>query len=196
MLAYLRQTQADLFIVLGGLGRSNAQATDAARALSSLQRLVLVVRGGSDGFDPDLPLPPNVLDASALRSLRIGSDNLLLWPGSEQGRYVEGSAGCGFAASELQTAQDELGSPSAGERRWLLSWQAPAPGSPLAAFVARVGVAGVFYAWPPSEGDPDPTRPQQIPRAWGPRLEASDGHPLELGSRVLTFDREGLHEAG
>ena len=37
MLAYLRQTQADVFIVLGGVGRSNVQALETARALSTLR---------------------------------------------------------------------------------------------------------------------------------------------------------------
>lgn len=199
VLAYLRQTQADVFIVLGGLGRTNALAQETARALSTLQRLVLVVRGGSDGFAPSFLAPANVMDASALRSVRIGHDNLLLWPGAEQGRYATATTQCGFDEPELKEAFGELGPPDVGERRWLLTWQAPQPASLLAGFVVRTGVAGVLYAWPPAEERAhtgwDPAQPELVPRAWGPRAEAPDGHAIELGARVLRFDREGPHEA-
>ena len=199
MLTYLRQTQADVFIVLGGLGRSNAQALETARSLASLQRLVLFVRGGADGFDSSFATPAHVLDASSLRSVRIGQDNLLLWPGAEQGRYAVAPSHCGFGEPELKAATDELLPPEPGERRWLLTWRAPAPGSPLAAFVVRAGAAGVLYAWPPSDALQgatwDPAQPQLVPRAWGPRMEAPDGHAIERGVRVLRFDREGPHEA-
>jgi hypothetical protein len=185
MLAYLSQTQADVFIVLGGLGRTDGQALATANALSTLQRLVLVVRGGSDGFEQKLANVPNLLDASALRSIRIGQDNLLLWPGSEQTRYVVGPASCGWGEPELTAAQDELG--------------APEPGGPLAAFAARVAAQGVLYAWPPTaEGAAlawNPAQPQLVPRAWGPRMEASDGQAMERGALVLSFDREGPHSA-
>lgn len=199
MLTYLRQTQADVFIVLGGLGRSSAQALETARSLATLQRLVLIVRGGADGFDASFAASPNVLDASAVRSVRIGQDNLLLWPGAEQGRYASAASHCGFGEPELQVALAELGPPEPGERRWLLTWQAPEPGSQLAVFAVRAGAAGVLYAWPPSGARAsetwDPAQPQLVPRAWGPRMEASDGHAMDHGARVLRFDREGPHEA-
>jgi hypothetical protein len=199
MLAYLRQTQADFFIVLGGLGRSDAQALETANALSSLQRLVVVIRGGADGFDQTFATPANVVDASAVRSVRIGLDHLLLWPGAEHGRYATATSQCGFNESELQAAEDEIGKREQGERRWLLSWQATQPGSPLAAFVARAGVAGVLHAWPPSDqvaqGDWKEGPPQLVPRAWGPRMEGPDGQAMALGALVLRFDREGPHSA-
>jgi hypothetical protein len=202
MLTYLRQTQADVFIVLGGLGRSSAQALETARSLATLQRLVLIVRGGADGFDLSVAAPANVLDASALRSVRIGQDNLLLWPGAEQGRYALAASHCGFGEPELQVALDELAPPEPGERRWLLTWQAPELGSQLAGFAVRAGAAGVLYAWPPSAPSDglatetwDPAQPQLVPRAWGPRMEARDGHAMEHGARVLRFDHTGPHEA-
>lgn len=198
MLAYLRQTQADVFIVLGGLGRSNAQALETARSLATLQRLVVLLRGGADGFDSSLVAPANVLDASGVRSVRIGQDNLLLWPGAEQGRYAVARSHCGFGEPELEVARDELAPPEPGERRWLVTWQAPEPGSPLAAFAVRAGVAGVLYAWPAADqASPtwDPAQPQLVPRAWGPHMEAPDGHAIERGALVLRFDREGPHEA-
>ena len=198
MLAYLRQTQVDVFIVLGGFGRTNVQAQETARALATLQRLVLLVRGGADGFGSRFSLPANIVDASALRSVRLGQDNLLLWPGAEQGRYSISPGACGFGEPELAAVSDELGAPAAGERRWLLTWQAPESGSPLAAFAQRVGAAGVLYAWPSSDALHtawDPAQPQLVPRAWGPRMEAPDGHPFEPGARVLRFDRDGPHDA-
>jgi hypothetical protein len=196
-LAYLRQTQADVFIVLGGLGRSNAQALETTRALASLERLVLVLRGGADGFDHGLTAAPRVLDASALRSVRIGQDNLLLWSGSEHGRYALTPAHCGFDQADLEVALEELGAQEPSERRLLLTWQAPEPSSPLAAFAARAGVAGVLYAWPslaePGRSAGNPTEPQLVPRGWGPRLEDAHGRAIELGVLVVRFDRDGPH---
>jgi hypothetical protein len=198
VLEYLRQTQADVFVVLGGLGRTNAQAVQSARALESLQRLVLVVRGGADNFELD---PANtgsrVFDASGVRSVRIGKDTLVLWPGADQGRYALDPSRCGFGEAELQSALAELGPLEPAERRWLLTWQAPEPGSALTAFVRKAGVGGVLYAWPPQPEVPpsawDSAHPQLVPRAWGPLPEGPDGHATEPGALVLRLDREGPH---
>ena len=199
VVAYLRRTQADVFIVLGGLGRSHALAQQTASMLSSLQRLVLVVRGGADGFHRAFPAADNVLDASGVRSVRIGQDHLVLWPGAEQGRYALSPNACGFDEADLKLAEDELGAAEPGERRWLLAWQAPEPGSPLSDFKVRVGAIGGLFAWPPANEVADAAQitgsTQLVPRAWGPRMEAPDGHPLARGALVLRFDRDGPHSA-
>jgi hypothetical protein len=202
VLTYLRETQADVFVVLGGLGRSSAQATAAARTLGALERPVLWVRGGADGAALEGTAAPSlVLDASGIRSVRVGQDNFVLWPGSDQGRYALDAQHCGFSEAELTQAADELGAREDGERRWLLSWQAPGPGSPLAAFVTRVRMDGVLYAWPapaepPDAGTPwDRDHPRLVPRAWGPRLDGPDGRLLPLGALVLQVERDGPHIA-
>jgi hypothetical protein len=106
---------------------------------------------------------------------------------------------CGFDPSELKIAEDEVGAREPGERRWLLTWQAPRPGSPMAAFVARTGASGVLYAWPASDEVAQIAwkdgPPQLVPRAWGPRMEAPDGQATALGAVILRFDREGPHSA-
>jgi hypothetical protein len=184
VLAYLRDTHADVFVVLGGFGRSSAQAAQTARALQSLQRLVLVVRGGADSFE--LETAPLLLDASALRSIRIGQDSLVPWPGADHGRYALSPKHCGFGDAELENALKELGAREPGERRWLLSWQGPEPGSALASFVARAGINGTFSAWPP-QSEPE----HLVPRAWGPLAEGPDGEPLPAAALVLYVDRDG-----
>lgn len=196
VLAYLRDTQADVFVVLGGLGRSSAQAAEATRALQSLQRLVLVVRGGADSFEIETKAPGTlVLDASALRSVRIGQDALVPWPGADQGRYALDPTHCGFGENDLVSALQELGPREPRERRWLLSWQAPEPGSALASFSVRAGMSGVLSAWPPQpEGETtswDPARPRFVPRAWGPAAEGQEGQALPPGALVLSFDEQG-----
>jgi hypothetical protein len=196
-LEQLRATQADVFVVLGGLGRSNAQAIEVVRALETLQRLVLVVRGGADGFEFDKGRDSTVLDASGLRLVRIGDDSLLPWPGAEQGRYALDPGRCGFGEPELAAAVEELGPKQPRERRWLLSWQAPAPGSSLAELVAKAGVSGVLSAWPalpqPTTDAWDPVQPLLVPRGWEPGLEGLDGAALPTGTLRLRFDKDGLH---
>jgi hypothetical protein len=189
VLEYLRDTHADVFVVLGGLGRSNAQATQTARALQSLQRLVLVVKGGADRFE--LETSPLLLDVSALRTIRIGQDSLVPWPGADQGRYATDRGCCGFGEADLEAALKELGSREPVERRWLLSWQAPEPASALSSFVARAGIQGAFSAWPPqTELESEGLR--RVPRAWGPLPEGPEGQPLPPAALVLYVDRAGL----
>jgi hypothetical protein len=197
----LRDTRADVFVVLGGLGRSSAQAAATLRALASLARLTLLVRDGADSFELSQQTPDNaglLLEASALRNVRIGQDNFLPWPGSEQGRYALGAPGypgCGFGAEELKNATSELGPKEPGERRWLLSWQAPEPGSALAELVVRARIDGVLSAWPPqpdmADDAWDPMRPVLVPRAWGPSLEGLDGPVLPQGAVVLQLESTG-----
>jgi hypothetical protein len=196
VLAYLRDTQADVFVVLGGLGRSTAQARQAARALASLNRLVLIVRGGADSFEVEMAAPSSLLvDASALRSVRIGQDTLVPWPGSEQGRYSIDSSHCGFGEADLQAALAELGPRESAERRWLVSWQAPEPRSALAAFAVRARVDGVLSAWPPQPDVEatrwDPAHPRFVPRAWGPHLEGPEAQGVPSGALVVRFQNDG-----
>ena len=191
VIAYLRDTHADVFVVLGGLGRSTAQATRAARALQSLQRLVLVVRGGADSFELETRPETMLLDASALRTLRIGQDSFLLWPGADQGRYALGPAHCGFGEADLEALLKELGPREPRERRWLLSWQAPEAGSALSSFVARAGIQGTFSAWP-VQPEQENEGLRRVPRAWGPLTEGREGQPHPPAALVLYVDRDGL----
>jgi hypothetical protein len=203
----LRDSNADVFVVLGGLGRSTSQAAPSLRALATLARLTLLIRDGADSFDIDDQKPDNaglLLDASALRSIRFGQDSFIPWPGSDQGRYAVGATerpGCGFGADDLARLISELGKKEPGERRWLLSWQAPEPGTAFAEQVVRARIDGVLSAWPPESvaalatlaaGDTwDPTKPKLVPRGWGPGLEGLDGPLLPQGAMVLQLESTG-----
>jgi hypothetical protein len=161
------------------------------------------MRDGADDFALDDQKPDTagfLLDASALRSIRIGQDELVPWPGSDQGRYSSsrlGHPGCGFGAEELKRAIDELGAKAQGDRRWLLTWQAPEPGSGLAGLVVRARIGGVLSAWPPQAISPDdswdPVKPKLVPRAWGPLLEGQDGPVAPQGAMVLQLESDGPH---
>lgn len=197
-LARLRASDADVHVVLGGIGRSSAHAAPTLRALASLARLTLLVRDGADSFqlaEQDIDTAGLLVDASALRSIRVGPDMLIPWPGSEQGRYSLGPTGCGFGPEELARALDELGAKEPGQRRWLVSWQAPEPGSRFAEWVVRARIDGVLSAWPAQAGAPDdvwdPTRPRLVPRAWGPGLEGPDGPVSPQGAMVLQLESTG-----
>lgn len=204
-LSVLRASAADVFVVLGGIGRSPARARATLQALGGLGHLVLVVHGGADsvvfetGWLAGADGPP-VLDAGVVRRIQVGDDTLLPWAGSEQGRYSVTSAACGFQGSDFAAALRELGPADASARRWLLAWQAPLPGLEFAKLVADAHFQGVLSAWPAAKGSaPEPSHTWDskgamiVPRAWGPRMEGPDGAPAALGVLVLRFDGTGAH---
>jgi hypothetical protein len=198
----LARTQADVFVVLGGLGR-NALATGALQGFASLQRLVVLVRGGVDGFAFDTngqELPSQIVDASGIRMITLGNDTLIPWAGAESGRYALDDAGCGFSERDVEEAVRELGPGSPGERRWLLSWQLPSTGKSLRKLNEGVRARGRISAWPALAADASAESWDSVtgagllvPRAWGPRLERADGTVRAHGSLVLRFEADGPH---
>jgi hypothetical protein len=221
-LARIKQLDADLVLMLGGLGESEASAQTNAHALAQLGRLVVWVAGGRDrpaliraALKP-LSEHANILDASAVVRIRIANNTLVPIAGADQGHYALDEDACGFAPSDLDAAAKDLGSPQGGERRWLLSWQAPAargavPGPAysdtgvdlgselLARFSERIGALGAVSAWPIGRQEisaPGPLGTAIVSRLFGPHLERPDGSRLDPGVLVLEVDREGVRAVG
>jgi hypothetical protein len=213
VLEQLRATRPDVLLLLGGVGENAGVASASIKALAGLGRLVLVVLGGRDGYSTSHEAFASVgdeawvVDATALRSIRIGNDTLVPWGGAEQGRYALDEAHCGFGARDVQEAAEVLGPAHAGERRWLASWQAmPVAserravreagewGSELVHLSELLGIRGALAAWPAGAEDPaepGPLTELRVPRAWGPPDERSDGSVRVRGSTVLVFDIDG-----
>lgn len=205
----LRTTNADIFVLLGGLGDSPALAQESVRVLSSLSRLVLVVLGGRDarGVARDALSDANghIIDATVLRRVSIGANTLVPWSGAEDGRYALDDKRCGFGESDVAAAAAELGPGNAHERRYLLAWQSPslnaadpasAGSARLARFRAQIGVVGTLSAWPvdvqPSFGGQGALSQLRVPRLYGPRLELPDTAREALDVAVLEADQAGI----
>lgn len=210
----LRQAQADLFILLGGVGDQPQPAAATLARLASLSSPTLAVLGGRDGWSArekaleELKNDERIIDATVLRAVRIGRHTLVPLAGAEGGRYALNDAACGFDAEDLDRVAKELGAARSDETRWLLSWQAPSDlgpqlgprttyglplGSPqISAFARRISARGVLYAWPPDErarpAVPFELGVTPLPRLFGPRLEAVDGSHTELAVLVMEFD--------
>lgn len=210
----LRQSQADLFILLGGVGDQPQPAAATFARLASLSSPTLAVLGGRDGWTArekafeELKNDERIIDATVLRAIRIGRHTLVPLAGAEVGRYALNEAACGFDAADLDQVARELGAAKSEETRWLLSWQAPSDlgpqlgprttfGLPLgsdrvAAFARRISARGVLYAWPPDDQTaramPFDLGVTGLPRLFGPRLEAGDGSRSELAALVMEFD--------
>jgi len=186
-LAALRSLRPDLILMLGGVGADGPLASATLGKLASLPVLTLIVLGGRDGWAVHAKAleavedTPRIIDATALRAIRIGDNTLVPLAGADTGRYALDGASCGFNGADLDLVAQELGPLAADERRWLVSWHAPAelpsgligghPGAPgpgsaagstgstaVARFAERISARGVLYAWPaqPTQGDPLP----------------------------------------
>ena len=192
----LTASDADVIVMLGGLGDSETLVRSTVSALGGLHRLVLIVLGGRDSYAlsrdalASVADPAVILDASALRSVRVEGVALLPWAGAELGRYALDESRCGFGAEDLNAAAVDQ-KPTAGQQRWLLSWQDPeAAGGLLGHFAHRVGVQGAIWAWP--EGVGDSSDQIQVPRLSAPRAEGPDGAPVPTGFALLSIGAEGL----
>jgi hypothetical protein len=166
----LRASEAELFVMLGGLGADEPSAIASARMLADLGPLLLLL-GGRDTWAASrralegLEGRSGIMDGTALRKVVIGNDTLVTVSGAEHGRYAVSADACGFGRKDLELAAQELGPGSVSERRWLLSWQAAAgmgalPAAAqteagldlgsyeLARFAQRIGARGALSAWP------------------------------------------------
>ena len=217
-LAKLRQSDAQLLVMLGGLGETQAMAESNAKALAALNRPILLLLGGRDSWRVSqsaletLGESSSIINATALRRVVIANNTLIPVAGAERGRYALDEQSCGFAGKDLDAITKELGTPAAFERRWLISWQAAAgrgvlPSAArsetgvelgsveLGRFAQRVGVLGALCAWPagrPELAASGPLTARLVPRLFGPRLERSDGSRAEPGILSLELDDQGL----
>jgi hypothetical protein len=221
-LTRIQQSHADVVLLVGGLGDDDANAVENAKALSSSGRLVITLLGGRDrmaiaraAFEA-AGEHAGIIDATALRRVSVANNTLVTVAGAEQGRYAVDADACGFSPNDLAALAKELGGPSANERRWLLSWQAPAarPGLPslvrtdqglelgsrqLGQFAEQIGALGAISAWPVGRSDPQakgPLASLSVPRLFGPREEYPDGSRREPGLSVIEADRDGLRLVG
>lgn len=225
----LRSRRPDLILMLGGVGADGSLASATLGKLASLPAPTLVVLGGRDGWAVHgqaleaLERAPHIMDATALRAIRIGNNTLVPLAGADVGRYALDAASCGFDHSDLDLVAQELGPLAAEERRWLVSWHAPA-GLPsgligdrpaavstvastgsttVARFAERIAARGILYAWPaePPQGHPPavaahgPIGVTAVPRLFGPRQEAANGTRGEHSVLMIEVDREGLRIA-
>jgi len=186
-LGVLRSLRPDLILMLGGVGADDPLVSATLGKLANLPVPTLFVLGGRDGWavhEEALEAfedKPGIIDATALRAIRIGNNTLVPLAGADTGRYALDAASCGFNSSDLDLVAQELGPLAADERRWLVSWHAPAelpsgligdqpgassPGSAagssgstaVARFAERIAARGILYAWPaePPQGAPLP----------------------------------------
>jgi len=168
-LSVLRGASPALVVVLGGLGDTEAAALATVRALATLPVPVLLVQGGRDrpahvaaaleALEAD-----NVIDISALQRVRVGKDVLVPLAGAAHGRYAVDDEACGHALDDVKALAKALGPRPDGERRFLLSWEAPGQGGPYAVardargvdtgdpdlteLAHRIGAPGGLHGWP------------------------------------------------
>jgi hypothetical protein len=158
--------QAELLLVLGGLGDEREQAVQNARALTATGRLVLFLAGGRDAPEVvaaarealDAEARARFVDVSGLERVTIAGTELVPVAGAPGGRYARSVEACGFTDADLDARADALGSGEGASRRVLLSWACPSPApgideSPagsdaLARFATRIGARDVLAAWP------------------------------------------------
>ena len=215
-LAPLRQANVDLLLMLGGLGDSEANAEASAKALAGLGKPLLVLLGGRDRLgDSESAIDaagPSIMNITALRAVRIAGNTLVPVAGADHGRYAVADDACGFGAKDLAAIATDLGAVRAGERRWLVSWQAaagtatlPSPavsatgldlGSPdLGRFAQQIGAVGALCAWPAGRYEPlvaGPLAGMCLPRLYGPWVERPDGTRVVPGFVVIELDDQGL----
>ena len=225
----LKAAEAQLILVLGGLGDEQTTADATAAALATLGPPVLVVAGGRDqperierAIDSVAGGGERIIDATALRSIDIGSDTLIPVAGASEGRYALGPKHCGHGLDDLKDIAGELGAGGLG-RRWLIAWHAPGQSGPrgvarteagldlgsadLAELGRRVGAAGGLFAGPAvqavrptADGGgrrvgvdvPAPDLRLVVPRLSGVALERDDGSQVLPGFALLRLAHKGL----
>ena len=215
----VRAAHPHLVAVLGDLGEPVA----SLRALAELGVPVLVVAGGEDRYGPlaealddlDGDAADLIVDASVLRSVRVGRLELVPVAGAPDGRYAVDDDACGVGEGDLDGW--ELGVAEQGVHRILLSWAGPRgagpgsatrglagveAGSALVSQVAeRAGATGALFAWPRTAlGTAEGSGSWALRLAVAPVAGASvlrfDGRRVAAGPTLLTVGSGGLRVAG
>jgi hypothetical protein len=161
-----------LGLMVGGVGDRPDTASRTLALAAKLDFPTLVLAGGRDSWkhlraafaDLDAGGRDRVIDITAFREVRLGREVLVPVAGAPAGRYSLHDDACGFDAEDLKGMKG-VGEPGKGERRWLVSWAAPAesgetPGvartgqgidlgdADLASLAESVGAPGGIFAWP------------------------------------------------
>lgn len=179
---------AAFVVVLGGV--------DALDPLEDFTRPVLLIAGGSDRWDEwgeriESDANEGVVDATVLRSIRIGRLELIPVAGAPDGRYAASNGCCGLSgdvaeAWALPEADD-------GVHRLLLSWAAPeargllgaSSSSPrVAAIAEEVGAEESIFAFP-RESE------RAIRPASGPWITRGDGSRVAPGWTLFEVGADG-----
>lgn len=171
-IARVGAAKPDLALLLGGAGDDVPTVEATLRALGGLPCPTLLVAGGRDdrariasAIDKFPSDRRRVFDVSAYEAVDLGREILVPVAGSFDGRYALGPSACGHGLDDLKRLASALG-PSGGDagRRWLVAWEAPGGGGPLAVartdtgidtgaadlaeLSERVGAPGGLFAWP------------------------------------------------
>lgn len=211
-----------LVAVLGDLGPDPA---GLLRELGELGVPVLVLAGGADRFEAVREAfdaltgaaADRVLDATVLRSVRVGPVELVPVAGAPTGRYAVGPGACGLAADDADGWA--LEEPADGVHRVLLAWAGPAgerpssvtrglagveAGSPLVAAIAEAAAAeAALFAWPRTQvgraeaggargGGPAWDLRVAVPPLAGPALVRADGTRVRPHPILLRIGDDGL----
>jgi hypothetical protein len=159
----------------------------------------------------------NVIDLTAIHTLRIGIDTFIPVAGALDGRDAIGDRACGYTADDLEELAKGLRDLQG--RRWILAWQATARragegpaatdqqvdvGSrPLARLSDTIAASGGIFAWPHLQAmrmPPMATPPGGnrsvinlvVSRLVGPALERADGSRVPPGFVLLSLGAGGL----
>lgn len=221
-LSELAGTQAQLILMLGGLGDTPELAGANLKALAGLRVPVVFVPGGADrlpvveaafeGLGDEAGA--HLFNAAGLRELRIGKDRLALLPGAALGRYALDESACGFTTDDVSALQKALEEGGEAGRKWLVAWNAPAGwglstgygnaeigSTDLARLAQDLGVRGGVFAYPESQAGETSKGPAEqgfalvVPRLGRSGAQRASGGRVPSSVARLILDAEGLHRA-
>lgn len=208
----LRAEAPHVAILLGDLGTSRGDVDRTLTAVAGLGVPVFVIAGGTDRLEVLEPAfdalegsaRDRLVHASPLRSIRLGSVELVPLAGAPLGRYAETSRSCGFGEGDVERLADTLGTPPEGAGRVVVSWAGPEGSAGLGGLEAgsalvsrleeRVRAQGVIFAWPVEGAGSVRSSPLRIGvrPLGGSSLLVGHGARVSPGATLLTVGPEGL----
>jgi len=219
-LSILSAAQAELVIVMGGLGDDEEMAKATLAGLSTLRVPVLFIAGGADrvsvfesAFDDlDDRARDLMIQGSGLRELRVGRDRFAILAGAPEGRYAIDEDACGFEGDDVDAVREAIESDEEkGARVWLLSWGAPAGfgvtralsgqdvgSEALSELAEDLGALGGLFAFPESAVGQPITDAQRkglslvVPRLGRTGATRAEGGRVPSGVAKLTISGSGL----
>jgi hypothetical protein len=218
-LALLANVKPGLVLYLGGLGDDVEAASANLSALAALHVPILFIAGGQDRLETvdaafaalSSEAGQLLVQGSALRELRLGSERFAIVPGSPLGRYAVDEQACGFTVDDLNDVRDALAdNTSRAKRTWLLAWGAPSGwgvsnalghdvGSPeLFALAQALHADAGLFAYPETQaGQRVDDKKRKGPALVVPRLgragaTRADGGRVPSSVLLLVLTAEGL----
>lgn len=218
-LALLANAKPGLVLYLGGLGDDVEAASANLSALSALHVPTLFIAGGEDRLETvdaafsrlSSEASQLLVQGSALRELRLGSERFAIVPGSPLGRYAIDDQACGFTVDDLDEVRDALAdNVSKAKRTWLLSWGAPSGwgvsnalghdvGSPeLFALAQALHADGGLFAYPETQAGQRVSDAKRkgpalvVPRLGRAGATRADGGRVPSSVLLLVLTADGL----